>query len=147
MKHFASILIALLLIATNAIAADDNLTLTYTSGYPPPGQSSGTVEIQITRFPETSRKQDIEIDRFFAEVGAVLKEYKVNNDWSLVQPDSAYVRISIKLDGRKWELSSSFPPGPIHAALENMDVDVRHQHAFEKIRLLVHEHVQKRLRR
>ena len=147
MKHFAFTLIVLLLIAANATAAEDNLTLTYTSGYPPPDQSSGTVEIQLTRFPVTSRKLDIEIDRFFADVGAVLKEYKVNNDWALVQPDSAYVRISIKLDGRRWELASSFPPGPIHAALENMDVEVRHQHAFEKIRLFVHEHIQKRLRR
>ena len=144
-----ALMIVLAALVVTAASAQDRVVITYTAGYPLPDRSSSAAKVEIMRYTAPLKQREVEVDRFFGDVRKLLSEYRVDRKWSFIQPDSAYVSVAIHLSEGDWELASSLPPAPAAETLtiDEMDTQVRHQVAFEKVRRLAHEYLQQRTQR
>ena len=109
-------LIGVLLSLLSASACAENaIAIRYIDGYPLPGRSSESMNLRVARTspsPIATQTSKQEVDRFFEQVSAVLRENKITKDWQLAIPDAPAIEITIDIDGQKLKLLSC------HTALE-----------------------------
>jgi hypothetical protein len=120
MSHVAqSYLVGILLVFLSASArAEDAIIIRYLDGHPSPNRSSEWITLRLSRSsppPIGAGTSKQNIDRFFEQVSAVLKENKVTSDWQLAIPDAPAIEITIDLNGQQLKMISC------HTTLERSD--------------------------
>ncbi len=111
-SFFIGVLLGLMSVSA---CAEDTVAIRYVDGYPLPGRSSESVNLRVSRTspsPIATETSKQEVDRFFEQVSAVLRENKITKDWQLAIPDAPAIEITIDIDGQKLKLLSC------HTALE-----------------------------
>ncbi len=88
--------------------AEDVVSVRYLPGHPLPDQSVEWTDLRIARHPPaaSAARKAQEIDRFFDEVAAALKESGIDQDWQLAIPDAPAIEITIDLGGKRLKLVS-----------------------------------------
>jgi len=92
-----------------AVYGEDSVTIRYLPGYPPPGQSSEWIQLRVARpspIPNLPNPVSQDVDGFFENVKAVLKQNAITADWQLAIPDAPAIEITIDLSGQKRKLVS-----------------------------------------
>lgn len=147
MRCLTALLGTLILTLASAAEMQDRLLVEYIHGYPQLLLSDQTVVISIVRDRGDMIEGDLDIDQLFEAVSDVLEDYDVSRSWAFLHPDAPFIRITVSFDGEQWRLISDTAPALVREDLkpDDMDDDLRHQVAFEKIRLLAHAYVQKQL--
>lgn len=123
--------LALILSAASALG-NDQVTVRFQSGYPHPDFSSESVDLVVKRNGSTDG-QPTEVDKYFAEIGKILKIGKVPSQWGFVQIDGPSVSISISLNGRTYELSGSPDRGGIAMPVKPVEKDKQAAMAIQAI--------------
>ena len=107
----AAALLGLTVMSSTALAqTSDRVVIRYVPGYPAPGRSSETVEVDVARTGSSSAAAEHEIDRFFTAVERTLQQYRIIGDWQSAIPDAPYVEITVHLRGKRIRLASAHPP-------------------------------------
>lgn len=107
----AAVLLGLTVVSPTALAqTGDRVVIRSLPGYPAPGRSSESVEVDVARTGSSSAAAEQEIDRFFASVERTLGENRIGGDWQSVIPDAPYVEITVELRGKRIRLASAHPP-------------------------------------
>jgi hypothetical protein len=99
----------ILFLSISAIA-EDEITVSYLGGNPPPDRSVEQVTIRVSRLyspPNLTETSKLDVDRFFEQISSVLAKNKIASDWQLVIVDAGSIRLTINIDGQKRILNSS----------------------------------------
>lgn len=97
-----------------AIAAQDSVKARYVPSYPPPDRSSESVQLSVTRIAAAMPGRELDVDRYFATVRAILDEDRVPERWASVTVDASWVELEIALGTRRHVLASTWgPDGPV----------------------------------
>jgi hypothetical protein len=119
-------------IATSA-ASQDAVKVRYVPSYPPPDRSSEVVQLAVSRIAAATPGRELDVDRYFAAVRAIVADERLPDRWGGVIPDAAWVELEIVLGGRRHVLANAWgPDGPALPASASAD-DRRIAAAFRKV--------------
>ena len=114
MRALPAVVLAASLALAAPAAAQDAVNVRYVPSYPPPDRSSEVVRLSVSRIAAATPGRELDVDRYFAAIRAIVADERLPDRWGSVVPDAAWVELEIVLAGRRHVLASAWgTEGPV----------------------------------